>query len=49
MRSRVSLSEQFAFLFEAHERGFDNAIVCDMLGNVAELATSNIFMAKGRQ
>ena len=26
--------------------GFDNAIVCDMLGNVAELATSNIFMAK---
>jgi branched-chain amino acid aminotransferase len=34
-------------LFEAHARGFDNAIVCDMLGNVAELATSNIFMAKG--
>ncbi|MGB6332616.1 MAG: branched-chain amino acid aminotransferase, partial [Candidatus Sulfotelmatobacter sp.] len=33
-------------LFEAHLRGFDNAIVCDMLGNVAELATSNIFMAK---
>jgi branched-chain amino acid aminotransferase len=33
-------------LFEAHERGFDNAIVCDMLGNVAELATLNIFMVK---
>lgn len=33
-------------LFEAHARRFDNAIVCDMLGNVAELATSNIFMAK---
>jgi branched-chain amino acid aminotransferase len=33
-------------LFEVHARGFDNAIVCDMLGNVAELATSNIFMAK---
>jgi branched-chain amino acid aminotransferase len=33
-------------LFEAHGRGFDNAIVCDILGNVAELATSNIFMAK---
>jgi branched-chain amino acid aminotransferase len=33
-------------LFEAHTRGFDNAIVCDMLGNVVELATSNIFMAK---
>jgi branched-chain amino acid aminotransferase len=33
-------------LFEAHARGFDNAVVCDMLGNVAEFATSNIFMAK---
>jgi branched-chain amino acid aminotransferase len=33
-------------LFEAQSRGFDNAIMCDMLGNVAELATSNIFMAK---
>jgi branched-chain amino acid aminotransferase len=33
-------------LFEANTRGFDNAMVCDMLGNVAELATSNVFMAK---
>lgn len=33
-------------LFEAHSRKFDNAIMCDMMGNVAELATSNIFMAK---
>ncbi len=33
-------------LVEAHSRGFDNAVVCDMVGNVAELATSNIFMAK---
>jgi len=33
-------------LFEAQARGFDNAIVCDMLGNVAELATSNIFLGK---
>jgi branched-chain amino acid aminotransferase len=33
-------------LFEAHARGFDNAVVCDTVGNVAELATSNIFMAK---
>jgi branched-chain amino acid aminotransferase len=33
-------------LFEANARKFDNAIVCDMLGNVAELATSNVFMAK---
>jgi branched-chain amino acid aminotransferase len=33
-------------LFDVHARGFDNAIVLDMLGNVAELATSNIFMAR---
>jgi len=33
-------------LFDARARGFDNAVVCDVLGNVAELATSNIFMAK---
>jgi len=33
-------------LLEAQQRGFDNAIVCDVLGNVAELATSNILMAK---
>jgi branched-chain amino acid aminotransferase len=34
-------------LFHAKSQGFDNAIVCDVLGNVAELATSNVFMAKG--
>jgi branched-chain amino acid aminotransferase len=33
-------------MFEARSRGFDNCIVCDMLGNVAELANSNVFMAK---
>jgi branched-chain amino acid aminotransferase len=33
-------------LFQAQARDFDNAVVCDVLGNVAELATSNIFMAK---
>jgi branched-chain amino acid aminotransferase len=33
-------------ILEARARGFDNAVMCDMLGNVAELATSNIFMAK---
>jgi len=33
-------------LFEAQARGFDNAILLDMNGNVAELATSNIFMVK---
>ena len=30
----------------AKEKGFDNALVLDMLGNVAELATSNVFMVK---
>ncbi|MDH3666505.1 MAG: branched-chain amino acid aminotransferase [Paracoccaceae bacterium] len=33
-------------LREAQSRGFANAIVQDMLGNVAETATSNIFMAR---
>ena len=31
---------------EARERGYDNALVLDMLGNVAETATSNVFLAK---
>jgi branched-chain amino acid aminotransferase len=33
-------------LAEARGRGFDNCLLTDMLGNVAELATANIFMAK---
>lgn len=33
-------------LVEAKERGFDNALMLDMLGNVAETATSNIWLAK---
>ncbi|MCT4654880.1 MAG: branched-chain amino acid aminotransferase [Cohaesibacter sp.] len=33
-------------LNEAIAKGFDNALVCDMLGNVAELATANIFLVK---
>lgn len=33
-------------LREAKAKGFDNALVLDMLGNVAETSTSNIFMAK---
>jgi branched-chain amino acid aminotransferase len=33
-------------MFEAKSRGFDNCIVCDVVGNVAELANSNVFMAK---
>ena len=31
---------------EALSKGFDNALVCDMLGNVAELATANVFIVK---
>jgi branched-chain amino acid aminotransferase len=33
-------------LLEARARGFDNCVLCDILGNVAELATANIFMVK---
>ena len=33
-------------VLEAQRRGFDNALVLDMLGNVAETGTSNIFLAK---
>lgn len=33
-------------IMEAKSRGFDNALVRDMLGNVAETGTSNVFMAK---
>lgn len=33
-------------LREAMEKGFDNALVCDALGNVAELATANVFLAR---
>lgn len=31
---------------EAVSRGFDNALILDMLGNVSETATSNIFMVR---
>jgi branched-chain amino acid aminotransferase len=31
---------------EAKSRGFDNALVRDMLGNVAETGTANVFMVK---
>ncbi len=33
-------------LRDARAKGFDNALVCDALGNVAETATANVFMAK---
>ncbi|MFK7859663.1 MAG: branched-chain amino acid aminotransferase [Granulosicoccus sp.] len=31
---------------EAYSKGFTNALVCDALGNVAESATSNVFMVR---
>jgi len=33
-------------ILEAKARGFDNALVLDMLGNVAETGTSNVFMVR---
>ncbi len=33
-------------ILEARMRGYDNALLLDMLGNVAETGTSNIFMVK---
>jgi len=33
-------------IMEAKSRGFDNALVLDMLGNVAETGTSNLFLVK---
>ena len=33
-------------VIEAQSRGFDNCLLRDALGNVAELATANVFMAK---
>lgn len=33
-------------VLEAQQRGFNNCLLADMLGNIAELATANIFMVK---
>lgn len=33
-------------IFEARSKGFDNGIMCDLTGNVAEFATSNLFYVK---
>ena len=33
-------------LAEARKKGFSNALVCDVMGNVAETATANIFLVK---
>ena len=42
----LPLPEQRPRLREAQAKGFDNALVCDALGNVAETGTSNVFMAR---
>lgn len=34
-------------MIEARARGFDNCLLCDALGHVAELATANIFLVRG--
>jgi branched-chain amino acid aminotransferase len=36
-------------IMEARMRGFDNALVLDMLGNVAETASSNVFLVREGQ
>ena len=33
-------------MLEAGSRGFDNCVMLDLIGNVAELATANVFIAK---
>jgi branched-chain amino acid aminotransferase len=33
-------------MIEARSRGFGNCLMCDMLGNIAELATADVFMVK---
>jgi branched-chain amino acid aminotransferase len=33
-------------MIEARARGFDTCVMCDMLGNVAEFGSANLFMAK---
>jgi branched-chain amino acid aminotransferase len=33
-------------IFEAQARGFDNCLMRDLLANIAELGTANVFMAR---
>lgn len=54
MRSMMPVDAKAACLYpnnarmirEAREKGFGNALVLDALGNVAELATSNVFIVR---
>ncbi|MDX1737107.1 MAG: branched-chain amino acid aminotransferase [Alphaproteobacteria bacterium] len=36
-------------LREASQKGFNNAVMCDPMGNIAEFATANLFMVKDGQ
>ena len=46
-QGRLSLSQQRACAASRRSaRGFGNCVVLDLLGNVAELATANIFIGK---
>ena len=45
-QGRLPYPNNARVLREARRSGFDNALVCDALGNVAETGTSNVFMAK---
>lgn len=45
-RPDVSIPNNGRAILDAKRRGYDNALVRDMLGNVAETASSNVFMAK---
>jgi branched-chain amino acid aminotransferase len=45
-QGRLPVPEQLAAVIEAHSRGFGNCVVRDLLGNVAELATANLFIGR---
>ena len=45
-RRAASIPTMHARLIEAQARGFDNCLMRDMLGNIAELGNVNVFMAK---
>ena len=45
-KAAASIPTMATRLMEAAARGFDNCLLRDMLGNVAELANANVFMVK---